>query len=355
MANTSNESLYTYTPTHIAPAIFSALIGLSFIAHTYQIYRYKFWRVTFWMGWGGAVFTAGWILRTISSYHPNNRNLYIAQNCLILGGPPIYAAAEYNILGRIMHYLPMHAPLHPGRVVIFFVYVGAAVESLTAAGAAMRASSKLTDLAAYRRAGTLISISLVLQAAVEVLFISFVAVIHRRCIKARMLSRNVRTLVIMLYGTASLILIRCIFRAIEAFSTETITNPDACTGVCKLVLFHEWYLYVFEALPMLLYTVWLNVIHPGRFLPRVKQRYLDLDAKTERLGPGWVDSRSSFQTFADPFDFSGQMKGKPSHTKFWKKSDEWPVMTDGSFALGTATNAGRILGGKEYRRASVEA
>jgi hypothetical protein len=49
------------------------------------------------------------------------------------------------------------------------------------------------------------------------------------------------------------------------------------------------------------------------------------------------------------------MKGKPSHTKFWEKSDEWPVMTDGSFALGTATNTGRVLGGKEYRRASVEA
>lgn len=302
------------------------------------------------MGWGGAVFTAGWIMRTISSYYPHNLNLYIAQNCLILGGPPIYAAAEYNILGRMMHYLPMHAPLHPGRVVIFFVYVGAVVESLTAAGASMLASSKGDDLATYRRAGTLISISLLLQAVVEVLFLSFVVLIHRRCVKARMFTRNVRTLCIMLYGTATLVLIRCIARAIEAFSTETITNPAACTSLCKYIIYHEWYLYVFEAVPMVLYAYWLNIIHPGRFLPREKQRYLDIDAKTERLGPGWIDSRSRLRTYADPFDFSGQLKGKPSHAKFWENYDQYTAMTDGSFALGTATNVGsrRVHAGKQY-------
>ena len=294
------------------------------------------------MGWGGAVFTSGWILRAISSYHPDNLNLYIAQNCLILGGPPIYAAAEYNILGRLMHYLPMHAPLHPGRVVIFFVYVGAAVESLTAAGASLMASAKLDRPDVYRRGGTLISISLVLQAAVEVLFISFVLLIHRRCVKAGMLPRNVRKLCIMLYGTATLVLIRCIFRAIETFAIETITDPSQCGGLCKLVLYHEWYLYVFEAVPMVFYTFWLNAIHPGRLLPRVKQRYLDVDGKTERLGPGWIDRRSKWQTFADPFDVVAQMKGQPSHEIFWEKSDECPVMTDGSFALGTATNTGRV-------------
>jgi hypothetical protein len=170
-----------------------------------------------------------------------------------------------------------------------------------------------------------------------------------------MLSRNVRTLCIMLYGTATLVLIRCIFRAIEAFAIETITDPSACKGLCKLVLYHEWYLYVFEAVPMVLYTFWLNAIHPGRLLPRVKQRYLDVDGKTERLGPGWVDRRTQWQTFADPFDIAAQIKGLPSHEKFWEKSNDWPVMTDGSFALGTATNTGRIRRGKEYHRASNEA
>ena len=294
-------------------------------------------------------------MRTIFSYSPSNANFYIAQNVLVLAGPPIYAAAEYNMLGRLMHYLPMHAPLHPGRVVIFFVYCGAAVESLTAAGAAMRAGSATNlDTASgrdsYRLAGTLMSVSLTLQAAVEVLFVCFVVLIHHRASKAKMFPKNVRTVIYTLYGTSTLVLIRCIARAIESFSIETITDPRKCTGVCSFVLTHEWYLYVFEAVPMVLYTYWLNIIHPGKYLPRVKQRYLDVDGKTERLGAGWIDSRSRFVTFMDPFDFEGQIKGKPSHTKFWEKAGQYPIMTDGSFALGTATNVGsfRKHGGKEY-------
>lgn len=49
--------------------------------------------------------------------------------------PPIYAVTEYNILGLLMHYLPMHAPLNPSRAVWLFIYVGAAVEDLTGAKA----------------------------------------------------------------------------------------------------------------------------------------------------------------------------------------------------------------------------
>ena len=77
----------------------------------------------------------------------------------MLGGPPIYAAAEYNILGRLMNYLPMHAPFHPNRVVIVFIYLGALVESLTAAGAAMMAGSQGKDVQKYELGGRLISIS----------------------------------------------------------------------------------------------------------------------------------------------------------------------------------------------------
>lgn len=276
------------------------------------------------MVWGGTVFTAGWIMRIVSTYHSYNLDYYISQYCLIVAGPPIWAACEYNILGRLMHYLPMHAPLHPHRVVIFFVYIGAAVESLTAAGASTIAANK-GDLAAIRRGGTLLSIALVLQGAVECLFVFLVVVIHRRCARAHngKLPRNVRTLCIMLYGTATLVFIRCIARAIEAFSTETTIS---CNSTCHVLLYHEWYLYVFEAAPMLLYTYWLNIIHPGRLLPEKRQTYLDLDGKTERLGPGWIDRRPRWETFADPLDLVGLIKGQPSHERFWGRPEEWPVV-----------------------------
>lgn len=233
-----------------------------------------------------------------------------------------------------MNYLPMHAVLNPNRVLIFFVYVGAAVEAITVVGAAKSASAG-SDLDKYKAGGTLIAAGLVLQAVVECVVIGVVATVHARCSRARMLSPNVRMICFTLYGTSTLVLLRCIFRAVEAF--EMFGNIG-CRENCGPVLSNEWYLYAFELGPMLLFTWWLNLMHPGRHLPRQKLRYLCPDGRTERMGPGWIDRRSQWETFADPLDLKGVFKGAPSHEKYWLRQDEWPVCKDGSFATGTATN-----------------
>jgi hypothetical protein len=272
------------------------------------------------MIWGGTVFTAGWILRAISTYNPSNLNLYIAQYVLIYAGPPIYSAAEYNVLGRLLRYLPMHAPLHPDRVIFFFVYLGTAVEGLTAAGASQVATAK-GDMSQQHSGSTLISIALVLQAVIELVFIVMVAILHRRCVSAGVFPRNVRRLCIMLYGTSAMVFLRCIFRTIESFAI--LSASSNCSALCRTVLLHEWYLYVFEALPMLIYTWWINAIYPGTLLPRDRSVYLDPDGSTERRGPGWVDARSRWETFADPFDFVGTLKRQQNHEKFWLEPEKW--------------------------------
>ncbi|GAM36783.1 RTA1 domain protein [Talaromyces pinophilus] len=331
------DSYYPYHPSHVLPAVFSALIGVSFVIHVYQNFRYKFWTTTFWMSWGGAVFTVGWITRAISSYHTSNFNLYIVQNVFIYAGPPIYSATAYNIIGRLLHYLPMHAPLHPNRVTTFFVWVGAAVESLTVTGAA-RMASNVDDLSKYKSGGTLISTALLLQAVIESMVVCVVSLVHYRATHAgHPPPPNVRRLFITLYGTSFLIIFRCICRAIESFTI--FTQIDSCIeGHCSSIITHEWYLYSFEAAPMVLFTYWLNIRHPGRLLPGQKTRYLDLDCQTERLGPGWIDKRSMIQTIIDPFDVSGMIAGKPNHEAFWLWPEKYPVASDGSFALGTASN-----------------
>ena len=295
---------------------------------------YRFWRITFFVSWGGILFTAGWILRCLSSYHPANENLYVAQAVFIYLAPPVYSATAYNLVGRLMNYLPMHAVLNPNRVLTFFVYVGAAVESMTATGAAKNAAAG-SDLSQYKSGGTLIAVGLVLQAAVECIVVGIVATVHIRASRAGKTPRNVRIVCFTLYGTSTFVLLRCIFRAVEAF--EMFDNLG-CRENCGPILSHEWYLYAFELGPMLIFTYWLNLLHPGRFLPREKQRYLDTDGSTERLGPGWRDRRSRWETFADPLDIQGMIKGQPSHDKYWLRSEEWPVCDDGSFADGSASN-----------------
>ena len=278
------------------------------------------------MCWGGAVFMSGWILRCIASYQLSNRNLYIAQTVLILAGPPIYSAAEYNILGRLMLYLPMHAPLNPNRVIYFFIYLGIAVENLTASGASRQAGAK-GNQHQLKTGQTLVAIAIVLQGAIELVFMAMVGLLHYRCARSNMLSRNVRNMCIMLYGTSTLVLLRCVFRAVESFSILNLISTENCNGTCNNILRHEWYLYAFEAAPMVIYTYWLNIMHPGRLLPQQPNRFLDSN-QVVRVGPGWIDKRPKWMTFVDPLDLGGILRGQSAHEKFWLRPDDWPVAVD---------------------------
>ena len=280
----------------------------------------------------------GWITRALSANRPTNRGLYITQAVFINLAPPIYAAGEYNILGRLMHYLPMHAPLNPYRVIYFFIFIGSAVESFAALGASQVAGARGPDLKVSQlKSGiTFISLSVVLQGAVECIFIFMVGLLHYRCVRSKMLSKNVRNLCIMLYGTSTLILIRCIFRAIESFSMRSL--PE-CNGVCDSIVRHEWYIYALEVVPMAIYTYWLNIYHPGKYLPRQRTRYLDFDGRTERFGPGWTEKRAYWKTLINPFNMSNSTGEDSGYEKFWLKPANWPANTDGSFAQGTATNS----------------
>ncbi|KFY60403.1 hypothetical protein V496_05339 [Pseudogymnoascus sp. VKM F-4515 (FW-2607)] len=340
-STTEITSYYAYDPSHALPAVFAALVGISLILHTWQNFHYHYWRVTFFMFYGGTVFTAGWIMRIASSYDPGNINLYIAQTCLILAGPPIYSAAEYNVLGRLMHYTPMHSPINPSRVLYFFIYVGAAVESLTAVGA-VRLSAANGDMDKLKDGETFLSISLVLQGVVECLFMSMVALVHYRCARAKMLTPKVNTICIMLYGTSALVLLRCIFRAVESFSTLSVIASGTCDGTCRTVLRHEWYIYVFEAAPMVLYTYWLNIVHPGRFLPHNTKVYLDFNG-VERVGPGWIDYRTTWMTFVDPFDIRGRMSGNLDHEQYWLRPQEYPPVADAPAKQESQTESARIV------------
>lgn len=37
MADSGATSYYAYDPSHVAPAIFAALVGVSFLIHVYQV------------------------------------------------------------------------------------------------------------------------------------------------------------------------------------------------------------------------------------------------------------------------------------------------------------------------------
>ena len=190
--------------------------------------------------------------------------MYIAQYVLVLMGPPLYAAAEYFILGRLMAYLPYHAPMHPGRVLSTFITLSTCVESLTASGAAN--SSGTGRKPEQRKAGLdCLKAALILQCCIEALFFSLVVVLERRCRRSGAFPRHIRIICYVLYLTSGMILVRCIVRTIEGFENSRCTAEDP---LCGYMTKHEWVLWVFEVANITLFVIVLAAFHPGRLLPR---------------------------------------------------------------------------------------
>ncbi|KAM0562927.1 hypothetical protein ACHAPJ_001768 [Fusarium lateritium] len=339
MANPTKDNLYGYDANKILPIIAAIVIGISLIGHTIQNSRYKFWRVTFFMFYAGLFFCFGWVIRAISVRKPDSLPLYMISTIFIYLAPPIYSAAEYNTLGRLMHYLPMHSIINPNRVVYIFVFLGSLVEVLTAIGASwIAAGNGRQDRDRLTQGATFMAVAVILQALVEVGFIVMVGILHHRSSKANMLPSNVKTLFIMLYGTSILIIIRCVFRAVETFELRDILAGGGNNSNAQFALMkREWPFYVLEAIPVALYTYWLNIIHPGRYLPHDQRQYLDFDGKTERMGPGWIHKRHWVMFIADPFDFIGMLTME-KRDAYYLRPSEWPEV-DNCFAQGRGSNA----------------
>jgi hypothetical protein len=217
----------------------------------------------------------------------------------------------------------MHTPLHPDRVLYVFIFMGVVVEALLGTGANMVSSASVEHHGAYKTGSKLLAVAFLLQAFVEIAILVYALLIHRRCKKSGTLPKNIQRLCIILYGTSTLVFVLCLCRTIETLGLYTFYDPDSCHGLCATLAHHEWYFYIFEAAPIVVYTLWLNLMHPGTMLPRNQDVYLDVDGKTERVGPEWVDGRTRWQAWTDPLDLRGHLKGTPWHEKFWEEPERW--------------------------------
>lgn len=241
-----------------------------------------------------------------------------------------------------MHYVPQHAVIGPNRVLFFFTYLSALIETLTAAGAAMMAGATTVEKwDRVKMGGTLVAIAVVLQAVAQVGFACTVAAVHIRVSKANMLTKGLRTVFIMLYGTSTLVAIRCVYRAIEKFTLREIYITLECNDLCAQLVRKEWYLFAFDAAPMVLYMFWINAIHPGRLLPHDKNVFLDYE-QIERVGP--KDERSKIRNvrWMSLLDMGLSNAGDKKKDKYWERPQEWtPIERNVN---------GRSKGGLEAKR-----
>jgi hypothetical protein len=210
----------------------------------------------------------------------------------------------------MLYYIPYISPMHPGRVVTTFLGLDAVCEILIAQGAWRMAHTELSEH--ERQIGAdLVTGSLALQTALFGAFGLMAVQFHRRAARLGVLSAKMRTVIIVLYISSTVVTIRCIYRLVEYLM-----------GWDSTIYKNEVFFYIFEAIIMLANTVILNIWHPGKRLPRSNSCFLGRDGVTERPGPGWDDDRPWIVTFFDPFDLCGLIMGRHKGTPFWELPDE---------------------------------
>lgn len=235
---------------------------------------------------------------------------------------PVYEGANFVILGRILYYIPYLSPIHPGRVFSTFVGLLFLVELLTANGAALLANTEATET--NRDVGEgLLKAALVLQLAVMVGFVSLAVTFHVRCWRAALLTKKLRSVLIVLYCSCALITTRTVFRTVEYFMAagqHRWDDPEDADPIVK----NEWIFWIFEVAIMFANTMMLNIFHPMMCLPRSNKIYLAKDGVTEVEGPGFKDPRPWYVTFIDPFDIAGLIFKKGKDYKYWEAEASQP-------------------------------
>lgn len=280
--------------------------------------HYQSWRITGLYVFCSLLFTAGFIVRELGAFDYSDLIIYIVSICLIYAAPPLLELANYNILGRILYFVPYHSPIHPGRVITTFAFISIVVEALNGNGAALTANLSL-PLWKQDLGRSLLKASLLIQVVVLFLFVLLAVTFHRRCARSGITHPGLLNVLYTLYVSTALITARTIFRVVEYWSVASFHFEE---GVDPMTLSpmirYEWYFYVFEAALMLVNNVLMNWRHPRKYLPKSTKTYLATDG-TEVTGPGYKEDRHFLMTVVDPFDVYGLLKGRDKEKRFWEE------------------------------------
>lgn len=229
--------------------------------------------------------------------------------------------ANYVILGRILYYVPYHSPIHPGRVLTTFGAISAIVEALNGNGASYSSNANLPE-SKQKLGRDLLKAALIIQLGVITSFLVLAVYFQRRCQKHNLLPQNLKTILITMYCSSALIMVRTIYRTVEYFSILQIHDTPGFDPLSiSPIVRYEWFFWVFEALIMIANSVLLNFRHPASCLPSNNKTYLAEDGVTEIEGPGYADRRNFIVTILDPFDVIGLIKGRDKE-KYWERQEE---------------------------------
>ncbi|KAF3357076.1 hypothetical protein VdG1_06093 [Verticillium dahliae VDG1] len=210
--------LWKYVPSLALSIIFLSIFGVLSLAHTWRMFQHRLWFCLPFVV-GGYLEATGCVGRVIARNDTSGLMPYIIQSIFLLVPPSLFAASIYMVLGRIIRGLGPRAValsiIRPTWLTKVFFVGDISAFVIQAGGAGMTTSATQKDLG-----NTTVIVGLCVQIAFFGLFV---------------LAAVIFDLMMMLYATSALILVRCTFRIIDY-----IMGPEG------YLLSNEWPLFVFD-------------------------------------------------------------------------------------------------------------
>ncbi|KAF5605585.1 alcohol dehydrogenase 2 [Fusarium pseudoanthophilum] len=269
------KSYYLYNPSEPLAGVVAGLYGVSFCITLWQIIRKKAW-VWLFMLLAIAMEVIGYAARVVSATKPTEKGPYVLQFTLVILPPVLMAGVIYVIFARIVFWVvpPESRTLRflwvPARF-ITLLFVGFDIISLLLqlVAAVLIAGTDPTDPDAKSKLNLGKTLGLVGVSTQIAGFGLFTVSAIRFHFAARRLSpdfakdnqekhgivKKWQTLLIVVNVSCLLILVRSIYREIDFAGGKDGTTHQK-----------EWYLYVFDTLPILLVVFLYNVFFPGSYL-----------------------------------------------------------------------------------------
>ncbi|KAH7208091.1 RTA1 like protein-domain-containing protein [Fusarium oxysporum] len=254
--------LWSYVPSIPAAVIFIILFLVLSAAHTWKMIHNRLWFcIPFVIG--GFLEVIGFIGRAMANKATDKLGPYIIQSVFLLIPPSLFAASIYMTLGRIIRGLgPKGESCSIVRVkwlTTLFVVGDVFSFLVQSSGAGMMAAGDDPTMGENIVIG-----GLVIQVLFFGLFVVAAVIFQLRYRKIGSNWRAVGSsntasvfdwerMLMMLYATSALILIRCFFRIVEY-----VMGADAYP------LKNEWTLYIFDALLMAAVMVIFYIWYPSR-------------------------------------------------------------------------------------------
>ncbi|KAJ5360704.1 hypothetical protein N7517_009895 [Penicillium concentricum] len=251
--NPGGYYLWKYVPSLPAAIIFLILFVAATTFHFWKLHRTKAWFCLA-FSLGGLFEVIGYIGRAAAHNRTDSVIVYAIQNVFLLLGPTLFAASIYMTLGRIIR--SVHAEEHSLVRINWLtkIFVMGDVVSFLVQGSA----SGLMATGNNAKLGSNIVVAgLVIQVIMFGLFIVTSIVFEVRMRRSPPTATfdeqiNWMSRVRTLYAVSALILIRSIFRVVEY-----------AAGNDGYPLTHEWMLYVFDSVLMIISMVIWGIWYPG--------------------------------------------------------------------------------------------